>query len=138
MPLLDPADETHTRTGGQLRSEPVVWLTTVRPDGQPQSSPVWFLWNGGRFLILSKPDAAKVANIRSNPRVAVHLRGDERAEEIATFEGTAALIEASASELQSFIEKYRPITDDYGWEPDQMVSEYSQAVRVEPTRARIW
>jgi hypothetical protein len=29
---------------GRLKSEPMIWLTTVTPSGQPQSTPVWFLW----------------------------------------------------------------------------------------------
>ena len=30
----------------RLRSEPIMWMTTVTPDGRPQPSPIWFLWSG--------------------------------------------------------------------------------------------
>ncbi|KAB2348003.1 hypothetical protein F8566_19215 [Actinomadura rudentiformis] len=44
----------------RLNDEKTIWLTTVRPDGQPQTPPVGFLGDGTRFLILSRPGAPKV------------------------------------------------------------------------------
>lgn len=42
--------DTTSEAGGhaerRLREERIAWLTTVRADGQPQSVPVWFLWDG--------------------------------------------------------------------------------------------
>ncbi len=35
----------------RLREEEITRLTTVRDDGQPQSVPLWFLWDGETFLI---------------------------------------------------------------------------------------
>ena len=32
---------TEARADRRLREEEVAWLTTVRPDGQPQSVPIW-------------------------------------------------------------------------------------------------
>ena len=42
-----------------LRQEPVVWLSSVRPDGRPHVVPIWFSWDGGQVLIASKPNAQK-------------------------------------------------------------------------------
>ena len=36
---LPPADRE--RVEGRLRSNLIAWLTTVRPDGQPVTVPVW-------------------------------------------------------------------------------------------------
>ena len=44
--MLDPSDQAQARAAERLRGEQVAWLTTVRADGQAQSSPVWFLWDG--------------------------------------------------------------------------------------------
>ena len=46
----------------------VIWFTTVRADGMPQPTPVWFVWDNGSFLIYSTPKAQKVRNIRANAR----------------------------------------------------------------------
>ena len=77
-----------------MDDELVGWLTTVTPDGQPQSSVVWFLRDGADLLIYSKPDATKLANIAVNPKVAFNLRGDEVGDAMATFEGTAEVVDS--------------------------------------------
>ena len=51
--MLDTTTEAGGRAERRLREEAISWLTTVRADGQPQSVPVWFLWDGGSFLIYS-------------------------------------------------------------------------------------
>ena len=61
--MLDPSKEAHAHADRRLRSEQVAWLTTVRADGQAQSSPVWFLWDGETFLVYSQPGAPKVRNV---------------------------------------------------------------------------
>ena len=40
--MLDTTTESGARAERRLRDEEIVWLTTVRRDGQPQSVPVWF------------------------------------------------------------------------------------------------
>src|SRR5207342_2058479 len=50
-----------------LEQEPVVWLSTVRPDGVPHLVPIWFWWDGEALLVVSKPNAQKVLNLRANP-----------------------------------------------------------------------
>ena len=41
-------------------TEKIAWLTTVDPDGQPQASPIWFLWDDGEVLLFSdRPRAAQ-------------------------------------------------------------------------------
>lgn len=41
--MLDLDSPAGAKADRRLRSEQILWLTTVRADGQPQSSPVWFL-----------------------------------------------------------------------------------------------
>ena len=50
-----------------LEQEPVVWLSTVRPNGAPHVIPIWFWWDGDALLVFSKPDAQKVRNLRDRP-----------------------------------------------------------------------
>ncbi len=73
LPNLDKT--AHIRGERRLHDEQLVWITTVRVDGQPQASPVGFMWDGTRFLTLSQPGAVKVTNLRHNPEVALHLDG---------------------------------------------------------------
>ncbi len=76
--MSDTPIPTGSRPDRRLREELIVWLTTVRADGQPQTSPVWFLWDGETFLIYSRPDAARLRNIAANRRVSLNLDGNGR------------------------------------------------------------
>ncbi len=49
--MLDTTTEAGGRAERRLREEEIAWLTTVRSDGQAQSVPVWFFWDGEKFLI---------------------------------------------------------------------------------------
>lgn len=58
---LQPADRE--RVESRLCRN-VVWLTTVRPDGQPVTVPVWFLLRDDETILLcSQPQQAKLRNI---------------------------------------------------------------------------
>ena len=50
--MIDPATKAGARAAERLEGELILWLTTVTPEGQPQSSPVWFLWIDGEIPAL--------------------------------------------------------------------------------------
>ena len=51
---IDPATTAGARALERLESELMGWLTTINPDGQPQSSPLWFRWTDGELTIYSR------------------------------------------------------------------------------------
>jgi PPOX class probable F420-dependent enzyme len=138
--VLDPSKPAHARAAERLRSEPIVWLTTVRADGQAQSSPVWFLWDGEAFLLYSQPGAQKVRNLAANPKVALHLGDDGDGGDIVTVEGTAELEPGSprADRVEGYLAKYQAAIQALGYEPGPFARTYSTAIRVRPTRVRTW
>lgn len=122
----------------RLETDLVVWLTTVSPEGQPQSSPVWFLWDETEgFWIYSQPEAPKVLNLRANPRVSVDLPTDEIASSYVTFEGVATLPEGPPSDrVPGYVRKYEALIAGEGWTVEWVAGEYSQPILVVPTRVR--
>lgn len=46
-------------------------LATVGRDGSPQLTPVWYLYEGGKFLVNTAPGRVKSKNIGRDPRVAL-------------------------------------------------------------------
>ncbi len=126
--------------GDKLREEVVVWLTTVSPEGQPQSVPVWFLWRDGAFLIYSQADKPKLTNLEANPRVSLHFRGTRTGEDIATLEGEARRADdhPPAHEVGPYVEKYAEEIEKLEWTPESFAADYSQPVLVTPTRVLTW
>jgi PPOX class probable F420-dependent enzyme len=48
-------------------------LATVRPDGSPQSSVMWFTWDGSRLRLTHTKTRQKFANLTAEPRVALSI-----------------------------------------------------------------
>jgi PPOX class probable F420-dependent enzyme len=135
----EPSPEKMAHADGRLRREPILWLSTVRRDGQVQSSPVWFLWDGRTMLIYSLPTSQKVPNIRANPRVSIHLNDDGVGSDVVSIEGTASIggKEPRLDEVPGYLDKYRQLIADLGSEPTEFADAYSVAIRVTPTRWRV-
>ena len=131
---------TNPRAQARLESELIIWLTTVRPNGQPQASAVWFLLQDGEFLVYSKPGVAKVANIEANPRVSLNLDGNGVGGDIVTIEGQARIVpdEPPAHEVPAFVAKYAERIERNGWTPASFAADYSVPIRITPTRSRAW
>lgn len=49
------------------------WVVTVSPEGQPNASPVWGVWdnNSNRFAFSCGPRSRKVRNLAANARVTI-------------------------------------------------------------------
>lgn len=137
--MPDTTTDAGARAEERLREEEVVWMTTVRPDGQPQSVPVWFLWDGESFLIYSQPDARKLKNIAENPRINLNLNSNNVGEDVARAECTAEVVDAPpATEVGPYLEKYRDGIARIGMDPDGFAGAFSVAVRATPTRWQVW
>ena len=123
-PALAPA----ARIDRLLRSEPVVWMSTVRPDGVPHLIPIWFSWDGEAILIASKPAAQKVRNIRENPVVMLALGRPDADFDVGLLEGRAELLDVPSSELlpASHLAKYRAPMAAIGLTPDEFLATYTQ------------
>jgi PPOX class probable F420-dependent enzyme len=124
----------------RLHDAMIIWITTVRGDGQPQASPVGFLWDGNGFLIFSQPGSQKVRNLRANPRVALHLDSDGQGGDVLTLEGHATLdaTPPSDDEAAAYLEKYREMIRALGTTPEAVQAEYSTVLRVTPIRVRAY
>ena len=138
--ILDLSKPKHAAAQARLKEEPIAWLTTVNPAGQPQSTPVWFLWDGEEFLIYGSKSGPKTPNIQANPHVSLHLEGDKAGGGNVIFEGTARIDEGTAGLDGSadYLAKYSDTIKAFGWTPQGMAQDYPHVIKVTPTRVRIW
>ena len=133
-----PTDDERAYAEDRFGREIVIWLTTVRADGQPQSSPVWFWWDGQAFWIWSIPTSGKVPNIRRNPKVSLHLEGDGTGGQIVTVEGAAELVDRSVLDVPEYVAKYHDLVVGMGADDESFGRQYSVGIRVAPTRLRVY
>jgi PPOX class probable F420-dependent enzyme len=132
-----PAD----RESERLERELILWLTTVSPAGQPQASPVWFLWADGEILLYSRADTPRLANVRANPRVAATFDGDGEGGDIVSIEGEARVAReraALADVPPAYVEKHAVKLAADGWTMESMLVDYPVEIRIRPTRGRAW
>ncbi|MDI3340229.1 MAG: TIGR03667 family PPOX class F420-dependent oxidoreductase [Sphaerobacter sp.] len=138
--MLDTTTAWGRLADRRLREEQVIWLTTVRRDGQPQPTPVWFLWDGRSILIYAQPNQQKLRNIRHNPRVSLHLNTDARGDSVVRIDGVAELVRDGppATAVPQFTDKYRAGMQRIGTDPEDFARDYSVAIRVVPQRFYGW
>ena len=128
------------RIDRMLRTEPVLWLSTVRPEGGPHLIPSWFSWDGREILIASKPGAQKVRNLRANPVAMLALGEAEDDFDVGLLEGRAELLDepAAGSLPAAHLAKYRVEMARLGLGADEFHATYSQVIRIRPTRCLPW
>ena len=129
-----------TRIRRFLEQEPVVWLSTVRPDGGPHLVPIWFWWDGDALLVFSKPDAQKVRNLRERPSAMLALGDAEDDFDVAMLVGRAELLERPTSEVMpaAHLAKYARQLAAIGLTAAEYAATYSQVIRIVPVRPLDW
>jgi PPOX class probable F420-dependent enzyme len=133
----DDIDAMHINE--RLRSEPVAWLATVRPDRAPRSVPVWFLWEDPVVIVFSGAGTQKVRNIARNPAAWMTLNAADSGNDIVLLEGIAALIDPatmSAGTTTGFVEKYEGLLRDQTI--DEWAAMFSQPIRINVVRVVGW
>ena len=134
--MLDLTQPGQAHVDERLRSDIMIWLNTVRLDGRPHSAAVWFLWDGSQFLIFSQPNTQKIRNLQHNPNVVLALDNTKNGSDVIVIEGKAELLKQGDvnTTLSAYAEKYLPELKDMGWTPESMAADYSQPIRVTPTK----
>ena len=90
--------------GTRLAATRNYWVTTVGPDGQPHSMPVWGVWDDEslRFMFSCSPNARKARDLGNNPRLTFTT---DNSVECVSVQATARRI-SDPSELQGWITLY--------------------------------
>jgi PPOX class probable F420-dependent enzyme len=115
-----------------------MWFTTVRDDGMPQPTPVWFIEENGTFLIYSMPNNQKLRNIEANPLVALSYSETPDAGDYLVIMGEAKLDRNAPTPIQNtaYMQKYTQGIEDINMTPESFNRSFSVAIRVIPIRVR--
>ncbi|WP_086845943.1 pyridoxamine 5'-phosphate oxidase family protein [Amycolatopsis kentuckyensis] len=108
----------------RLEKDRNVWLCTLRPDGSPHLTPVWFVHVGDTFWIGSGERNTKVRNILNDPRVSLAL---ENGDHPIVAEGRAQVHRGALREdiLTALAAKYE------GWDAGKEVRPFGPRVLLE-------
>ncbi|MDQ3554112.1 MAG: pyridoxamine 5'-phosphate oxidase family protein [Chloroflexota bacterium] len=123
-----------------LEHHPVVWLSSIRPDGRPHLLPLWFHWDGVSILIFSKPHAQKVRNLRADPRVMVAIGDTGQDFDVELIEAKAEILSVLTESVvpDAFLAKYAAQMSLSGLSRKRFSEVYAQPIRIRPTRYLEW
>ena len=142
--IFDPGNPVHAKALGMLQRDLMAWITTLGSDGSPRAVPVWFLWHDGGMSILSEPDSHKVAHLRADPRVLVHLdAGGPTGDDVVVLRGTATVTPDGAAEWiarfrEPYTAKYAGAIEAFGVPAEALAQKFSTLIEVRPEHLLAW
>jgi PPOX class probable F420-dependent enzyme len=134
------AADDRERVDSRLRHNLMAWLTTVRPDGQPITLPVWFLLREDEtILVYSQPASAKFRNIDANPKVSLVLDVCDFGRNIVRIEGSAAPSdnESPADQQPGYLAKYTERIASLFETPEKFSAQFSRPLIITPTKIHV-
>jgi PPOX class probable F420-dependent enzyme len=136
--VFDTGSDADRHALERLERDMVAWLSTVTPDGQPQTFPIWFLWQDGEVLVYSDYRARRNGNIAVNPKVSLHLQATLRGSDIVVIEGRARVDPAAPGPRAdtAYLAKYSAWIDDEIGGIDVFAATWNVPIRITPTRGR--
>ena len=95
---------------GQTFPTPLGVVGTLRPDGAPNLTPVWFRWDGKSVTIWTTDKRAWVRNLQRDPRVAFSVQTFDRPYPAVVIRGLAS---SRTGDDPAVLEEIRAITRRY-------------------------
>lgn len=77
----------------------VARLTSIRPDGYPHTTPLWYLWDGEALwfeLGAGERPRQHIRNLRQNPKLCVVIDRDARPEQGGVLDAQGVLVRGTA------------------------------------------
>jgi PPOX class probable F420-dependent enzyme len=133
----DLPEADRERAESRLRSNLIAWLTTVRPDGQPVTVPVWFLLRDDEtILVYTRPEKQKLRNLSANPKVSFVLDVTDIGRNVVRLEGTARTADDQppANEHPAYLAKYTERIGALFGTPEEFATLFSVPLIITPAK----
>ena len=105
-------------------------LATIRPDGSPQSSVMWFAWDGEHIKMTHTKNRQKFKNLNEDPRLALSILDPEDPYRFLEVRGVLESIEDD-DEVASF---YKSLQERYGSVYPVHDADVRVVFRIRPTK----
>lgn len=115
-------------------------LTTMMPDGQPQSSLVWCDFDGEYACVNTTRERQKGRNMQRNPKVTLLIVDPQDTTRFIEIRGDAELVEAEAiAHLDQITRQYTKHPQFYGYvyPIEKQAQETRVICRIHPTRINL-
>jgi PPOX class probable F420-dependent enzyme len=119
-----------------LESRAFAHLTTIDPDGSPQSTAMWIMHDGDRILFNTAERRRKWRNLGRDPRLSVSISHLDDPYENWSIQGRVVEMRTSDGNdvIDALARKYLDGVDKYPWHDPKNVR---VTVVVEPTRVAV-
>jgi PPOX class probable F420-dependent enzyme len=104
-------------------------LATIRPNGAPQSSVMWFAWDGSRIRLTHTSTRQKFANLAHESRVALSIADPDDQYRFLEVRGTVEKIEDDPG-----AEFYRSLQRRYGMDYPILDADVRVVITIRPDR----
>jgi PPOX class probable F420-dependent enzyme len=104
-------------------------LATIRPNGAPQSSVMWFAWDGSLIRMTHTRTRQKFANLAREPRVALSIADPEDQYRFLEVRGTVESVENDPG-----AEFYRSLQRRYGMDYPVLDADVRVVITIRPDR----
>ena len=106
-----------------LEAPLIAHLATTRPQGEPQSVPVWFDWDGTHLLIAVGPDSQKYRNTQRDPRLALSIIDPANPARYLEVRGRVTAIDPDmeGTQLRAIVRKYTGADELPGLEEQRVI-----------------
>ena len=114
----------------RLQAESNIWVATVRSDGRPHLTPVWFAWHGGKVYICIDPASVKARNLAVNDRITLALE-----------DGSSPIILEGAGRPVNVAEQLQEVVDEFKRKYDWDIitdGQYSLLIEITPEKMLNW
>jgi PPOX class probable F420-dependent enzyme len=113
------------------------WVCTTTRSSQPVATPVWGAWVGGKLYFDGSPETRRGRNIRSNPKVTVHL---ESGDQVVILEGDAEILTGAPERAvaEQVSQQYNAKYADSGYSPTPESWDGGGLVIFTPRKAMGW
>jgi PPOX class probable F420-dependent enzyme len=139
-PTTHLSADDRDRVAARLRQNQIAWFTTVRPNGQPVTLPIWFLLRDDEtILVFSQPTSAKLRNISANPMISFVLDVSDLGRSIVRIEGIARTADDVLPVLQqpAYVAKYSERIAALFESPEHFSEQFSVALIVTPMKVSV-
>ena len=109
--------EIGPETTAFLQSQRNLVLGTLRKDGSPQASPVWYLWTGEAFVISTITATAKWWNLKRDPRASICVDDPATGQMVVAY-GNAVLTDGADEDVWDLTREL--VAKNYPDEPEQV------------------